>query len=134
MAYLDIVTVLALIQFLFFGFKVGDAREKYRVLAPAVAGHAVFERHFRVQQNTLEALVVFLPALYVFSRYFDPRLAALLGVGYLAGRALYGVTYVKDPAKRSVGFALTYLPILALLAGAVFGAARALLGHGTGMT
>jgi hypothetical protein len=80
MAYVDIVTALALIQFIIFGFKVGTARGKYGVKAPATTGNEMFERHFRVQQNTLEQLVLLLPGLYLFSRYWSPVWAAGLGV------------------------------------------------------
>jgi glutathione S-transferase len=127
MAYVDIVTALALIQFLAFGFQVGHAREKHGVKAPAIAGNEIFERYFRVQQNTLESLIVFLPALYVFGKYFDPRWAAALGVVYLVGRAVYAATYVKNPAKRSLGYGLTLLPIVVLLVGSGFGAVRQLV-------
>src|SRR3984893_11555214 len=101
MAYVDIVTALAVLQFLVFGFKVGKARGKYGVKAPAITGNEVFERVFRVQQNTLEQLIVFLPGIYLFSRYFNPLVAAVLGVVYLGGREIYSATYVKNPAKRS---------------------------------
>lgn len=124
MAYVDIVTALALIQFIFLGFKVGGAREKFGVKAPAITGHEIFERHFRVQANTLEQLVLFLPALYLFSRYYNPLWAAGLGVIYLIGRVIYAASYVKDPAKRGLGFGVTVLPILVLLAGGAIGAIR----------
>ncbi len=52
MAYVDIVTVLAVLQFLVFGFQVGGARGKYGVKAPATTGNEIFERVFRIQQNT----------------------------------------------------------------------------------
>jgi len=124
MTYVDIVTVLAILQFIVFGFKVAGARGKYGIRAPAVTGHEIFERHFRVQQNTLEQLIAFIPALYLFSRYNSPFLAAGLGVVYLIGREVYAATYVKDPAKRSMGFGLTFLPIAILLAGGLIGAVR----------
>ena len=126
MAYVDIVTALALLQFLVFGFKVGRARGLYSVKAPAVTGNEIFERHFRVQQNTLEQLMVFLPGLFLFSRFFDPRLAAALGVIYLVGRELFAFNYVKEPAKREVGFVLTFLPSVILVLGGLFGAVRSL--------
>ena len=100
MAYVDIVTALAVLQFIVFGFKVGGARGRYGVKAPAITGNEIFERHFRVQQNTLEQLIAFLPGLYLFSHYFSPLVAAALGVVYLIGREVYAATYVKDPAKR----------------------------------
>jgi glutathione S-transferase len=129
MAYVDIVTALAVLQFLIFGFKVGKARGRYGVKAPAIAGNEIFERHFRVQQNTLEQLIAFLPGLYLFSRYFNPLVAAGLGVVYLVGRELYAFTYVKDPAKREIGYALTFLPIVILIVGGLIGALRLLIAH-----
>ena len=124
MPYIDIVTALALIQFLVFGFQVGKARTRFGVHAPAITGHEMFERYFRVQQNTLEALIVFLPALYVFGRYFNPLIAAGLGAVYLVGRQIYSVTYIANPAKRSFGYALTLLPIVVLGGGGLIGAVR----------
>jgi len=129
MPYVDIVTVLALLQFIVFGFRVGGARGKYGVKAPAITGNEIFERFFRVQQNTLEQLIVFVPALYLFSRYLNPLWAAALGLVYLIGREIYAATYVKDPAKRSMGYGLTFLPMVILLAGGLIGAVR-LLFHG----
>ena len=122
MPYVDIVTALALLQFIMFGFRVGGARAKYGVKAPAITGNETFERLFRVQQNTLEQLIVFVPAIYLFSRYVSPLWAAALGAVYLIGREIYAATYVKDPAKRSLGYALTFLPMVILLGGGLIGA------------
>jgi uncharacterized membrane protein YecN with MAPEG domain len=126
MPYVQIVTALAVLQFVVFGFRVGGARERYGVKAPAITGNETFERLFRIQMNTLEQLIVFLPGLYLFARYFSPYVAAALGVVYLLGRELYAFTYVRDPAKRSVGFGLTFLPIVILVVGGLIGAVRAL--------
>lgn len=121
MHYVAAVSLLALLQYFAFGMAVGYARGKYGVKAPAITGHEVFERYFRVQQNTLELIVVLLPALWLFAQYVDPAWAAALGVVYLVGRTVYFVAYVRDPAKRELGFALTSLPIVALLVGALVG-------------
>ncbi len=129
MAYVDIVTALALLQFIFFAFRVGGARAKYGVKAPAVTGNEIFERHFRVQQNTLEQLIGFVPGLYLFSHYFNPLLAAALGVVYLIGRQLYSISYVKDPAQRGPGFGLTFFPTVILILGGLIGAVLHLAGH-----
>ncbi|MDP9082709.1 MAG: MAPEG family protein [Pseudomonadota bacterium] len=126
MAYVDIVTALAVLQFVVFGFKVGKARGTYGIKAPAISGNDIFERHFRVQQNTLELLVVLLPGLYLFSHYFSPFVAAGLGGIYLIARELYAATYVKDPAKRSAGYGLSFLPAGILVVGGLFGAVRSL--------
>jgi len=123
MAYVDIVTMLALLQFIVFGMHVGRARSKYGVHAPAITGNEIFERHFRVQQNTLEQLVVLLPGLYLFAHYVNAFAAAGLGAIYLIGRQIYSASYVRDPKTRSAGFGLSFLPILILLVGGLIGAA-----------
>jgi glutathione S-transferase len=122
MAYVDIVTVLAVLQFIVFGFQVAGARGRYGVKAPATTGNEIFERIFRIQQNTLELLVGFIPGIYLFSRYFNPLWAAALGVIYLAGRQIYAASYVKEPSKRSLGYGLSVLPVAALLIGGLIGA------------
>ena len=129
MAYVHIVTVLALLQFIVFGFKVGRARERFGVKAPAVTGNDVFERYFSVQQNTLELLVVLVPGLYLFSHFFSPPLAAVLGLIYLIGRQVYAGAYVKDPATRSAGFGMSILPALILVLGGLVGAVWQLIAH-----
>ncbi len=129
MACIDIVTALALLQFIVFGFRVGGARGKYGVRAPATTGNEIFERYFRVQQNTLEQLVAFIPGLYLFGRYFNPLWAAAIGLVYLIGREIYAASYVKDPAKRGAGFGLSFLPTVILIAGGLLGAALRLAGH-----
>jgi glutathione S-transferase len=122
MIYVDIVIALAVLQFVAFAFKVGGARVAHGIKAPATTGNEIFERHFRVQQNTLEQLVVFLPGIYLFSRYFRPEWAAAIGAVYLIGRQIYGMAYVKDPDKRSLGFTLSFLPTVALVVGGLAGA------------
>ena len=127
MAYVDIVTALAVLQFTVFGFRVGKARGRYGVKAPAITGNETFERIFRVQQNTLEQLIVFLPGLYLFSHYWNPLVAAVLGAIYLIGREIYAVTYVKEPSTREIGYGLTFLPAATLVLGGLVGAVRNLI-------
>lgn len=115
MPYVTIITVLALLQFFWFGLAVGRARAKYNVPAPAMSGNEVFERHFRVHMNTLEQLVMFLPALWIFAHSVNPMWAAGLGAVYLVGRFIYAASYVRDPKSRGIGFGLTFLPIAVML-------------------
>ena len=124
MAYVQIVLALALLQFMYFGIAVGRARGVYKCPAPATTGNEMFERYFRVQMNTLEQLVVFIPAIFLFAMKVDPRWAAGLGAVYLVGRVLYFTSYVRDPAKRGPGFGLTAIPNLALVVGGLIGAMR----------
>jgi hypothetical protein len=127
MPFVAIVTVLALLQFFWLGLLVGRARTRYGIAAPATSGNEVFERHFRVHMNTLEQLVLFLPALWVFASYISPLWAAALGVVFILGRAIYATSYVRDPKSRALGFALTALPTLAMSAGIVIWAVRAIV-------
>jgi glutathione S-transferase len=125
MPLVHIVIGLALAQFLFFCFAVGKARGTYKVAAPATTGNEMFERYFRVQMNTLELLIIFVPSILLFGQYTGAYLATALGVIYLIGRMLYFTSYVKDPKSRSVGYGLSALPVVVLLVGAIIGAIRA---------
>ena len=115
MEYVAIVTVLALLQYVWFGLQVGDARRRHQVPAPVMAGAPEFERRFRIHQNTLEQLALFLPALWMFAVRVNPLWAAGLGVVYLVGRFVYRAAYVEDPASRHNGFVITILPIAIML-------------------
>jgi glutathione S-transferase len=127
MPYVHIVIGLALVEFLSFALAVAGARTRYKVAAPAVSGHEIFERYLRVQLNTLEQLVVFIPSILLFGQYLSPYIGAALGVVFLVGRLIYFFAYVKDPKTRELGFILSVGPNAILLGGAIFGAARAAL-------
>ena len=122
MELVAIVVVLSLLQYLYFGALVGRARVKYKIDAPAVSGDPVFERYYRVQMNTLESLVIFLPAIFIFASYISANIAAALGIIFIIGRQLYQRAYVKDPKTREVGFILTILPSIILALGGLAGA------------
>ncbi|MDP2322985.1 MAG: MAPEG family protein [Gammaproteobacteria bacterium] len=122
MALVAAVILLALMEFIVFSLLVGRARIRCNVPAPATTGHPVFERYFRVQQNTLEQLIVFIPAAWLFGLYVSTLWAAGLGIVFIIGRVLYLNAYVADPSKRSAGFGLSFLPTLILVVGALVGA------------
>ena len=128
MNYVHIVALLAIVQFIVFSMLVGAARGKYKIAAPAMTGNEHFERAVRVQMNTLEQLVCFLPALLIAAVYWQPVYVAAVGVVYLVGRILYRQAYVNDPAKRGLGFMLTFFPtVLLVLAGLVGAVMRSLV-------
>jgi uncharacterized MAPEG superfamily protein len=122
MSLVYFVLLLALIQYFSFGLKVGRARAQYGVPAPAVTGNPDFERIYRVQMNTLEQLVLFVPALLLFAQLVDAYWAAGLGLLFIVGRALYSSGYTKAANKRHIGFGLSALPVLVMLLGALIAA------------
>jgi len=109
------VTIIALLQYSYFGVLVGSARGKYDVPAPAQTGNAQFERMNRVHLNTLEQLIVFIPALWMHAYYANPIYGAVLGAIFIVGRFVYRAEYVKDPGSRSLGFSMTFIPSAVLL-------------------
>ena len=122
MEWVAIVTSLALLQVFVFALQVGQARVKYGVNAPIITGPNEFDRAFRVHQNTVEQLIIFVPGLWIFAYFVRPDVAAGLGVLFIVGRQIYRNTYVADPAKRSAGFGIGALATVILLLGGLIGA------------
>ena len=122
-----LVTLLSLLFFLWTLMRDGRARGTFGVAAPATTGHPEFERHFRVQMNTLEGLALFLPSLWLFAFYWSDMIAAGLGGVWILGRIVYTLAYVKEPKSRSAGFGIQALAMLVLLIGALIGVVRALM-------
>ena len=104
----------------------GRARAKYGIKAPATSGHPVYERAYRVQMNTIENSVLFLPTLWLAAMYGFSAWAGIAGLVWVAGRIWYALAYMKDPSKRGPGFAVGMLAFLVLLVMAAIGVCRAL--------
>ena len=121
MKYSVLIILIALFQYLFFTGRVGLARGKYGVDAPSTTGNETFERLYRVQQNTMEQLVLFIPAMIAFSMYVSARWALLPGLLFIVGRQFYSMEYIKNPASRTPGMTLSLLSNVALLLGALIG-------------
>jgi len=107
---------------------VGKARVRYRVAAPATTGHEMFERAFRVQMNTLENVVIFLPALWLCALFFGPLTATVLGGMWVIGRVWYATAYLREPKSRGSGFVLAFAAWGGLMITASWGVLRGLLG------
>jgi hypothetical protein len=110
-----IVTFLALGQYVLFGVQVGSMRGKHGIKAPAQTGHPEFERMSRVHLNTMEQLVLFLPALWIHAYYANPLYGAVVGMVYVVGRFVYRAEYLKDPDSRGLGFTMSFIPSATLL-------------------
>lgn len=119
--YPSLVTALTLIVYQVLTVNVGRARMKYKIMPPAMSGDENFERVVRVQQNTLEQLVFFLPALWLFSVYASPLWGAVLGAVWLVGRIIFAWGYYQAAEKRVAGFAISTLSGMGLVLGALVG-------------
>ena len=118
-----IVTVLILMQAFLFAFQVGQARVKHGVNAPATSGHEDFDRAYRVHQNTMEQVILVIPALWIFGTYVHELAAAGVGLLFLVARFIYRGSYLNDPSTRSLGFGLGALALGVLMIGGLIGAA-----------
>jgi len=124
-----LITCLAVAVYFSTGMLVARARVAYGIKAPATTGNPDFERVFRVQMNTLEAMPMFLPVLWLFAIYVGDLFAAAIGVVWILGRILYIVTYTKAAGKRGPGFGVQAFATVALWLGATGAVAWRLL-HG----
>jgi glutathione S-transferase len=136
LAFLPLITFLALFLYFGLGIGVGIARAKYKVPVPQISGNEDFERAFRVHQNTLEQIVIFIPSLWMFGLTVNARAAAGLGAIWLVGRILYAWGYYQAAEKRGLGFAVSSLANLILLVGSAIGSIGVInlivVGFGTG--
>jgi uncharacterized membrane protein YecN with MAPEG domain len=114
-----IVTLTALLVYVWMGLRVAGARTKSGIHAPQMTGDPILERTIRVQANTLEWLPIFLVSLWLFALYWNDLVAALVGVVWIVARILYALGYVADPKKRELGFMLQSLACAVLLFGAL---------------
>jgi glutathione S-transferase len=128
MEYAVIIILLALLQYTYFSYAVGSQRVKLKVAAPLTEGNDVWQRYFRVQQNTLEQLIVFIPGMLAFNHYVSSSWVILPGVAYLIGRQLYAHLYVKAPKSRAPGFLMTFFANMALVIGSLIGVVMQLVG------
>jgi glutathione S-transferase len=127
--YTALVTCLAILFYFFTSLRVAKARATFGIKAPAISGNADFERVFRVQMNTLEWLPIFLPSLWLFAIYISDPVAAVLGLVWIAGRALYMTGYSQAADKRGRGFGIQAGAAIFLWAGALSAIVRHLV-HG----
>src|SRR5688572_24391686 len=118
--------LLALLEYIVMSALVGRARAKTGIRAPAMTGHPEFERANRVHLNTLENLIIFVPAVWIFATYVSAAWAAGLGALFVVARALYAVGYLQAAEKRSIGAGITGIVTIVLVVGGLIGVARAL--------
>ncbi len=114
-----LLIMIALLQYIYFTMVTGLSRSKYHVNAPATTGNETWECLYRVQQNTLEQIIIYIPAVLAFSHYVSATWVLLPGIGYLVGRQIFAIVYVKNPPKRGLGMILTFLSSLSMVIGTI---------------
>jgi len=119
--YTSIVTMLVVLFYFFIATRVPLARRKFNVLLPAITGHPDFERVFRVHQNTLEWMPIFLPSLWLCAIYLSDVGAAALGIVWIGGRIAYYRGYARQVQGRLPGFFIQSAACLLLIVGAIVG-------------
>jgi glutathione S-transferase len=127
MAWVTGVVLIAILQYVVLGMMVGIARARFQVHAPATTGHPTFERLFRVHQNTLEMLIAFIPCVWLYGLWISQTWATALGLIFIAARILYAIQYVRNPRTREIGAALSFLVVMILVVGNLYGVARLVL-------
>jgi uncharacterized MAPEG superfamily protein len=127
MELIYLIILVALTQYIYFTFRTGLSRNKYGVKAPKCAGDETWERLFRVQQNTLEQLILFVPGMLLFAHYVSSKWVLLPGIAFVVGRALYSHLYIKNPESRTPGVALSLFSNVILVVGSLIGLGLALL-------
>ncbi|MGH8229225.1 MAG: MAPEG family protein [Steroidobacteraceae bacterium] len=121
------VILLAVLECFVFSVLVGRARVRHGIAAPAVTGNATFDRYFRVHQNSLEQLILFVPAAWLFGAYLSALWAAIIGAVFILARIVYAISYVRAPEKRGPGAGLSFLANIVLILGALAGVVRAIV-------
>jgi glutathione S-transferase len=123
------VTILAVLFMIYCMWNVGKMRGKHGIKAPATTGPVEFESAIRVQENTVEQALMFLPLLWVATIYFRTLgwLPPLFGLIWVIGRFVYLQGYMSAPERRSTGFTITALATVGLLVLSIIGVVQAWL-------
>jgi glutathione S-transferase len=120
------VTVLAVLIALWTGILVARTRRRLGIHPPVMTGSPELDCALRVQGNTLEQIVIFLPSLWLAALYFQGWIPPLLGLVWCLGRIIFALTYKPAaPGKRFIGFQLTIFPTLILVILAIVGIVQA---------
>ncbi len=116
-------TLLAVLILFYTFAQAGRMRGKHKIMAPAITGHPEFERALRVQMNTVEQVVIFLPLLWIATTYFRifGWLPATLGFVWCLGRIIYAMGYMAAAEKRGTGFVISMLANVGLLLLSLYG-------------
>ncbi len=116
-----LVTLLTLLVYLWIAMNVGSARAKHEIKAPEMTGPEEFNRYMRVHGNTMEMMLLFLPALWLFALTVSDIYAAAIGVFFPLSRIFYARGYYRAADQRGRGFLVGFITTAALLLGSLAG-------------
>lgn len=119
--YPAIVTALTLLLYQLLMMNAGRMRGRHSIMAPATTGNEEYECAYRVQMNTLEHMVLFLPAMWLFAWTVSTEWATALGGCWILGRIIYAVLYMRSPEKRYPGLFIAFSAQMVLLLGGLIG-------------
>ena len=127
MKYTALVTIAAVVYTFLLSGRVGMARTKTGINAPAMAGAPDFDKAFRIHMNTVEQLVLFVPVLWLAASVVGDLWAAEVGVVWIVGRLIYAAGYRKDVDKRGPGMLMTLASTAVLTVIALWGVVQAFI-------
>jgi len=119
------VTILAVLILLAFAIGVSRVRRRVNIQPPAMTGAPELERSLRIHGNTVEQIIIFLPAMWLAALYFQGWFPPIIGLVWCLGRIVYAIGYSKAADARLPGFILTIVPTLILIVLAIIGIVRA---------
>jgi glutathione S-transferase len=122
-----LITIATVVLHFILAWNVGKARGKYKIDAPAMSGHPDLERVIRVQGNTLEGTMMFLPALWLFAAFVSGLWSAVLGAVWVIARVWYAIAYAQDAGKRGPAFGLSTFVFVVLTLGATWGVVKSFM-------
>jgi len=126
-SYTALVCLLAIALYFFIATRVAAAHRKFGVKLPAMTGHPDFERTYRAHANMLEWMPTFMGPLWLCAIFLNDIVAAVLGLIWVVGRAIYFVGYSQAVQKRLPGFLIQALVCVLLFLGALVGVVRHLM-------
>jgi glutathione S-transferase len=115
------VTLLAILIAIGTAILVARTRRTTGIQPPVMTGDPRLDRALRVQGNTVEGFIVFLPALWLAALYFQGWVPPVIGLAWCLGRIAYAVGYMSDASRRHIGFAICMFAVLILVVLAAIG-------------
>lgn len=117
MLYTTSATLLISGFMFFLTARAGALRGKHDIVPPKMVGNEDFEIAYRIQANSVEQLVIFMPIMWVGAISLGDIWGGAAGLVWIIGRLVYAKAMNSDPSKRGTGMIITTLPMAVLLIG-----------------